>query len=173
LGGNVTVPGFLGKVLWRGGFIFFLLAIAGAIYIGSQEIYLYATRSDAKAQLAAEKMFLEICHREEIEASQFSGPETIGAYSYVWKRTPEETISVSVMYLPYDLSYSLSKALIENSWKAKTKTKPCRLAAQPIIPPDLREELRRPVNSNVKSHHAGRVLLLHPSSRTPPRYVRS
>jgi hypothetical protein len=107
-----------------------LVPLGGILYIGSSEAYLYLTRSEARAQSAAQAMFIRICDRQRIDPHSFHGPERpsvqsdqiLGAYTFVWTRSPEETIAVSVTYLPYDLPYSISEAITER--KRDTDFKP-------------------------------------------------
>lgn len=103
------------------GFIGLLLLLAGPLYLGSSEVYLYLTQSEAKAQAAAQTMFKRICDREGLDPRSFHGPERpsvesdkkLDAYTFVWARSPDETITISVTYLPYDLPYSISESIIE------------------------------------------------------------
>jgi len=114
------------RVVWKtvrwGGFIGLLVLLGGGLYISSSEAYLYLTRSESRAQQAAQAMFEEICGRQRLDPHSFHGPdrlsvqsdEKLGTYTFVWTRSPEETISVSVTYLPYDLPYSISEAITEH-----------------------------------------------------------
>lgn len=99
----------------------FLLLSAGVLYFTAYESYAYLTRSEAKAEAAAQAMFVKICEQNALDPTSFSGPERRipqpDEYNFIWARSPDETISVSVIYLPYDLPYSLSEALIERKWK--------------------------------------------------------
>jgi hypothetical protein len=104
------------KVVRWGCFIGLLVLFGGILYIASSETYLYLTRSENRAQAAAQAMFMKICHRQQLDPRSFYGPdrpsirsdEKLDVYTFVWSRGPEETITVSVMYLPYDLPYSVS-----------------------------------------------------------------
>ena len=109
---------FILRWLVYGGLFILLL---GFLYFSSWEAYVWLTQSDVKAQAAAEAMFKKICGREGLDPDSFSGPQRpslqsdkkLDTYTFLWSRAPEETISVSVVYLPYDLPYSISQALIE------------------------------------------------------------
>jgi hypothetical protein len=103
--------------------LFGLVVVVGTVvYFGAIETYIYFTRSEAKAQTAAQTMFLKICESEKLDPYSFHGPsrpsiqsdEKLGAYTFVWTRSPEETITVSITYFPYDLPYSVSEAIIEH-----------------------------------------------------------
>jgi hypothetical protein len=116
-------------VRWAG-LIALLVLLGGILYFVSAETYLYLTQSEAKAQAAAQAMFMRICDRQGLNPNSFHGPERLnvqldkqrGTYMFVWSRSPEETITVSVMYLPYDLPYSISEAITER--KRDTESKP-------------------------------------------------
>jgi hypothetical protein len=113
------------RSLWMalrwGGYIGLFVVLGAALYISSSEAYLYLTRSESKAQAAAQVMFAKICDRQRLDPNSFHGPnrpsvhsdEKLGTYTFMWLRSPEETITVSVTYLPYDLPYSISEAITE------------------------------------------------------------
>ena len=109
------------KVLRLSLLAIFLLFLAGVFYLSAFESYIYLTRSDAKAEAAAQAMFVRICEQNGLDPASFQGPERRipqpDEYNFVWARLPEENISVSVIYLPYDLPYSLSDALVERKRK--------------------------------------------------------
>lgn len=98
-----------------------LILLTGIVYIGSAEVYLYLTQSDVKAQAAAQELFSKICDRQRIDSRSFHGPDRPyieqdkknGQYSFIWSRSPSETIYINVSYLPYDFGYSISVAITE------------------------------------------------------------
>jgi hypothetical protein len=104
----------------------------GFFYVGSVEFYLYVTRSEAKAQAAAEAVFAQVCDQHALDRRAFHGPvrpsasvesdEMLGAYTFRWRESAEREITVSVTYLPYDVPYSMSEGLIEgkphDEWKS-------------------------------------------------------
>jgi hypothetical protein len=117
------------KVLRWIGFVG-LVAILGPIfYFGSLEGYEYLTQSEAKARTAAQEMFLKICDRKGLDPHAFRGPDRpnieadkqLGQYTFVWTRAPGEVIYVHVMYLPYDLPYSVSNSILEQGFGASTR----------------------------------------------------
>jgi hypothetical protein len=99
------------------GLIPVLVLLAGLAYFGSLELYLYVTRSEAKAQTTAEAVFSEICEQHGLDPRTFRGPFPLGDdadhYEFVWSQSTGRDITVSVIYLPYDVPYSISPALIE------------------------------------------------------------
>jgi hypothetical protein len=113
------------KALWRGirwvVLIVFLLLLGGALYFGSVESYTYLTRSEGKAQAAAQEEFTRICDQQQLDPHSFHGPdradvvsdEKLGIYTFVWTRASDEKIYVHVTYLPYDLPYSISATITE------------------------------------------------------------
>jgi hypothetical protein len=109
-----------------GALIVLLVPLGGALYFGSIESYIYLTRSESKAQGAAQAVFSRICEQEKLDPRSFHGPDRPSIeldkkrnqYSFVWTRSFNETINVSVVYLPYDLPYSISEAIIERKREA-------------------------------------------------------
>jgi hypothetical protein len=118
------------KIIWRamrwGALIVLLVLLGGTIYFGSIESYIYLTRSESKAQAAAQMMFLKICESNDLSPSSFHGPgrpsidldKKRNQYSFIWTRGPKETIYVNVSYLPYDFATSVSEAIIERKHEA-------------------------------------------------------
>jgi hypothetical protein len=107
---------YVWKTIRWGGIIVLLVLLVGAGYFGSVESYIYFTRSESKARAAAQVQFLKICDRNGLDPKSFHGPArpsnaAVDQYMFVWTRSPEETISVSVAYLPYELPYSMSEAI--------------------------------------------------------------
>ena len=111
-------------------FIGLSVLLGGILYIGSSEAYLYLTRSESKAQAAAQRVFTRICDQQQLDPHSFHGPdrpsigsdEKLGIYTFVWTRSPDEKVYVHVTYLPYDLPYSISEAITER--KHDTVSKP-------------------------------------------------
>lgn len=108
-------------VLW---FCLFVLLLPVVIIglVGSVEYYTYFTRSESKALADAQQVFLQVCQDQQLDPRTFKlSPSIInkrsGAYMFIWTRSAEETITVSVSYLPYDLPYSISEALVERRIK--------------------------------------------------------
>ena len=105
-----------------------LLVIALAIpvlfglYLAASEAAFYFQRSPRRAEQAARKVFLEVCIREHLDPKSFTGPykpkspvdQQRNEYTFIWSKTPEESIYVHVSYLPYDIVYSMSAALVED-----------------------------------------------------------
>ena len=102
-------------------------ALAVALFLFSIEYYQYLTRNEAKAQEAATAEFRTICIRHGLDPALFHGPvrpdtesdNKSGTYTFDWAISPSETVSVTVMYLPYDMPYSISAGLTEGDprWK--------------------------------------------------------
>ena len=99
----------------------FLLALTIAIiYFGSIESYVYFTRSEAMAQVAAEAMFVELCREYGLDPQSFHGPERPGGqtgdklnqYNFIWTRQPEEEITVDIMYWPSQAPYTMSEGIL-------------------------------------------------------------
>lgn len=111
------------------GFIGLLVVLGGIFYFGSSEAYLYLTRSDVKAQTAAQEMFQSICDRHGLDSHSFHGPDRPNTeqdkkndqYTFIWSRSPDETIYINVSYLPYDFAYSISEAITERKRDAGLK----------------------------------------------------
>lgn len=106
----------------RGALVVGALLLAGTIlYFVASETYLYMTRSEPRAQAAAQQLFMRICSRQGVDPSSFRGPdrpsvqsdERLNSYTFVWTRNPQENITISVTYLPYDLPYSISEGITE------------------------------------------------------------
>ncbi len=111
--------------------IFCLVVVIGVVvYFGVAESYIYFTRSEVKAQTAAQGVFLKVCERENLDPHSFQGPyrpsleqdKKRSQYTFVWSRKRNESIYVNVSYLPYDFAYSTSEALIEHPSSSKPKS---------------------------------------------------
>jgi len=118
--------GYVWKIVRWACIIALLVLLVGAAYLGSVEFYTYFTRSEDKARAAAQVQFLKICDRYEFDPNSFHGPDqprnaAPDQYMFVWTRSPEETISVSVVYLPYDLPYSISEAISSRKYGVRPK----------------------------------------------------
>ena len=95
--------------------------LAGALCLGSAETYLYLTRSEPKARAAAQELFVRLCAKRGLDPASFRGPtrpsvqsdSMLNTYTFEWTRGPQESITISVMYLPYDLPYSISEGILE------------------------------------------------------------
>lgn len=99
------------------------LAVVVAVigYFTAVEVGAYLTRSEEKARIAANGLFLQICEQLHLDPSTFYGPERMqnalesdeksGSYTFVWARRKEETIAINVSYLPMDMPYSISPAI--------------------------------------------------------------
>ncbi len=100
-----------------------LIILSGIVFLSLNEIYLYVTRSEEKAQVSAQMIFIHICERQRLDPTSFRGPdrprinmdEEQGVYTFMWTRSQEETITVTITYMPYDYPYSLSNALSERN----------------------------------------------------------
>ncbi len=109
-----------------GALIVLLVPLGGALLFGSIEGYIYLTRSESKAQAAAQAMFLKTCESDGLDPGSFHGPDRSSIeldkerdqYSFVWTRAPNETVYVNVSYLPYDFASSVSEAIIERKREA-------------------------------------------------------
>jgi hypothetical protein len=116
-----TALTFFGKFIRWSIYVCALILLVGVLYLGTTETYLYLTRSEPKAEAAAQTLFLKICDRNGFDPNSFQGPERpnlqgdqkTGGYTFVWQKSPEEIIWVRVSYFPYDLPYSISAALSE------------------------------------------------------------
>jgi hypothetical protein len=86
------------------------------------EYYLYFTKNEHDAEIAATSVFKRICIQHGFDPHVFHGPtrpdvnsdKKLGIYQFEWTMDTSKVISVSVVYLPYDLPYSISVGLIEN-----------------------------------------------------------
>lgn len=98
-----------------------MVVIVAIFYLLTSEGYIYATQTEAKAQAAAQIIFSKNCKEEGLDQSLFHGPNLVpmhnAKYNFVWTRADGETATVTVSYLPYDLEYSESLSLVEQSWK--------------------------------------------------------
>jgi hypothetical protein len=108
------------KIVRWGGLFALLIPLVGAGYLASAEYYVYLTRSEPKAQAAAQVQFTKICARLELDPNSFRGPErpdnaAADQYTFVWTRSSDETIYVSVAYLPYDFPYSVSETILSRT----------------------------------------------------------
>ena len=117
---------FVWKIVRWGSITALLALLVGAAYLASVESYIYFTRSEAKARTAAQVQFMKICGRYELDPNSFHGPErprnaAPDQNMFVWTRSPEETISVSVAYLPYDLPYSISETISSRKYGAQPR----------------------------------------------------
>jgi hypothetical protein len=104
------------KIVRWGAIFALLIPLVVAGYLGSAEYYVYCTRSEAKARAAAQVQFQKICAQHDLDPNSFHGPDrpsnaAADQYTFVWTRSPDETIYVSVAYLPYDFPYSISEAI--------------------------------------------------------------
>ena len=98
-----------------------LCLAAGVLYIITSEAYLYLTRSERRAEAAAQELFARLCVRRGLDPRSFGGPtrpsvqsdSKLNSYTFVWARAPEETVTISVTYLPYDLPYSISEGITD------------------------------------------------------------
>jgi len=92
------------------------------LYFVSGETYFYVTKSPERAEAEARRVFLDICARERFDPKAFRGPERPiiesdkerGYYTFSWSKSAEETIWITISYLPYDVSYTISQALTES-----------------------------------------------------------
>ena len=122
--------GYALRVLRWSGIIGALVVTGGILYFGSLEAYLYLTRSDAKAEAEAQKIFSDICDEQELDSDSFHGPDRPNIeqdrkndqYSFSWSRSPAETIYINVSYLPHDFAYSISEAITERTRDARSKS---------------------------------------------------
>jgi hypothetical protein len=97
-----------------------IILLGWGAYFGVSESYIYFTRSEDKAQTAAQGIFLKICEEDGLDPHSFHGPhrnsleqdKKRGQYTFVWSRNQNEEIYVNVSYLPYDFAYSSSETLI-------------------------------------------------------------
>lgn len=118
----------LKKLRWIGVFGLLIL-IGGGLYIGASEVYIYLTRSDVKAQMAAQELFHKICDRQGIDSHSFNGPMRLSLeqdykndqYTFIWSRAHDETIYINVSYLPYDFAYSISETTTEHKGKVQLR----------------------------------------------------
>jgi hypothetical protein len=96
--------------------IVILVPLLAIVYFGTVESYIYLTRSEAKERAAAQAQFIRICDDMGLDPNSFHGPDPLsnaapGLIMFVWTKSPEEEIYVSVTYLPYDLPYSVSRGI--------------------------------------------------------------
>jgi hypothetical protein len=114
------------KILRWVGFAAAAVLLGGILYFGVVESYIYLTRSEAKARAEAQGQFVRICDQLDLDPNSFRGPErpknaAEDQYIFVWTRSPEETISVSVAYLPHDFPSSFSEAIHPAKYHAGSK----------------------------------------------------
>src|ERR1700722_11343401 len=84
-----------------GGLLLVLIVVCAITFA---EIHIYLTRSEAKAETAAQAEFKRICDREGIDPLSFQGPKRLyvelgsraNSYTFVWSRSANETITVDV-----------------------------------------------------------------------------
>ena len=97
------------------------IVTALVLYVTAGETYRYVTKSPERAEAEAQRVFLNICARERFDPKVFRGPERPnvqldeerGYYTFSWSKSEAETIYITVSYVPYDISYTMSQALTE------------------------------------------------------------
>jgi hypothetical protein len=114
-------------VRWAGSAVL-LVALFGALYLGAVESYFYITRTEAKGRAAAQVQFVKLCDEYKLDPNSFRGPDLVKnaadqyySYSFVWTRSPQEEIFVSVVYLPYDLLSSVTEAIPAPRYEPRIK----------------------------------------------------
>src|SRR5271165_1840792 len=94
--------------LWRFVSIALMALIVGPIvYFSIPETWIYINRSEARAVDAASSKVRRVCASVGLDPRSFSGPVPIPqasqSFMFVWRRGEGEEVTVSIMYLPYDI----------------------------------------------------------------------
>ncbi len=103
-------------------FTFFLLVAFVVIvsYVSLWELYKFESRSDISAQASATILFHQICIQNGYNEKTFRGPfrrqktsdREHGNYTFEWNSGPTDSVTITVTYLPFDLTYNISTSLV-------------------------------------------------------------
>jgi hypothetical protein len=102
--------------------IILIVGLVPILYISGGELWVYATRDFDKAKATAQKTFMRVCQKESLDPQTFVGPRQIvdyanAYYAFEWnvRGHEDETITISISYLPYDVGYTMSVSLIQRN----------------------------------------------------------